>query len=130
MMRFLVAWLINAAALAVAAWLFDGIAVAGAPTLAVVALIFGLVNALVRPLLKLLTCPLILLTLGLFILVVNAVMLMLTSWLAGILGLGFTVQGFWTALGGALVVSLVSFALTVILGTEEERERRRRRRSR
>jgi putative membrane protein len=92
-------------------------------TIVVVAFIFGLVNALIRPLLALLTCPLILLTLGLFTLVINALMLALTGWVAQQFNLGFTVDGFWAAFVGALVVSLVSWALTLVTGEERERHR-------
>lgn len=92
-------------------------------TIVVVAFIFGLVNALIRPLLALLTCPLILLTLGLFTLVINALMLALTGWVAQQFNLGFTVDGFWAAFVGALVVSLVSWALTLVTGEERERYR-------
>ncbi|MEW5717541.1 MAG: phage holin family protein [Chloroflexota bacterium] len=93
-------------------------------TIAIVALIFGLVNALIRPLLALLTCPLILLTLGLFTLVINALMLALTGWLAQQFNLGFVVDGFWAAFVGALVVSIVSWALTLVVGEEHEWRRR------
>jgi putative membrane protein len=93
-------------------------------TLAVVALIFGLVNALIRPLLALLTCPLILLTLGLFTLIINALMLALTGWFAQQFNLGFVVDGFWAAFLGALVVSIVSWALTLVVGDEREWRRR------
>ncbi len=92
-------------------------------TMVVVAFIFGLVNALIRPLLTLLTCPLIILTFGLFTLIVNAVMLALTGWIAGQAGLGFTVDGFWAAFVGALVVSIVSWALSLLI-REDWRERR------
>lgn len=85
-------------------------------TLVIVALIFGLVNALIRPLLTVLTCPLILLTLGLFTLVINAAMLALTGWIAEQLRLGFVVDGFWAAFVGALVVSIVSWALALLIG--------------
>lgn len=90
-------------------------------TILVVALIFGLVNALIRPLLTLLTCPLIALTFGLFTFIINAVMLALTGWLAGQAGLGFKVDGFWAALLGALVVSIVSWALTLFLREDDRR---------
>jgi putative membrane protein len=93
-------------------------------TIAVVAFIFGLVNALIRPLLALLTCPLILLTLGLFTLVINALMLALTGWFAEQFKLGFVVDGFWAAFIGALVVSIVSWALTLAVGEEHEHKRR------
>jgi len=80
-----------------------------------VALVFGLLNALVRPLLMLLSCPMLILTLGLFTLVINALVLLLTSALSGSLGLGFHVAGFWAAFLGALVVSIVSVLVSVLL---------------
>jgi putative membrane protein len=91
-------------------------------TIVVVAFIFGLVNALVRPLLTLLTCPLILVTLGLFVLIINAAMLELTGWIAGPqwLGLGFTVNSHWAAFLGAVVVSIVSWLLSVLLHEKDE----------
>jgi len=93
-------------------------------TIVVVAFIFGLVNALIRPLLALLTCPLILLTLGLFTLVVNAAMLALTGWLAQQFKLGFVVDGFWAAFVGGLVVSIVSWALALVVGEEHAHRQR------
>lgn len=93
-------------------------------TLAVVAFIFGLVNALMRPLLTILTCPLIILTFGLFTLIVNAMLLSFTGWLAGQLGLGLTVDGFGAAFVGALVVSIVSWALTLLLHDDDHSEKR------
>ena len=116
-MRFLVRLLINAAALWVAVQIIPGITYTSdnwVPFFAV-ALIFGLVNAFIRPVVKLLSLPLILLTLGLFALVVNGLMLMLTSYLAGALGLHFHVEGCWTAILGALVVSIVSALLSMFL---------------
>jgi putative membrane protein len=92
-------------------------------TIAIVAFIFGLVNALVRPVLTFLTCPLMILTLGLFTFVINALMLALTGAIAESLHLGFTVDGFWAAFLGALVVSIVSFVLTLLLGGEEPERR-------
>ncbi|WP_069813660.1 phage holin family protein [Streptomyces sp. TP-A0874] len=121
MQNFLVKTLVNAGALAVAIWLLEGITLSGgnagrkALTLILVALVFGLVNFFVKPVVKLLSLPLFILTLGLFTLVVNALMLMLTSWLAGNMGLSFHVSGFWTAVLGGLVVSLVSWALNMVL---------------
>ena len=119
-MRFLLRLLINALALGAAAWMVGGIRVDDWVTLIPVALIFGLVNAIVSPLLKLLTCPLIFLTLGIFLLVINALMLQLTSWLAGMFNLGFAVEGFWAAFLGALIVSIVSMVLTLALGDAVE----------
>jgi putative membrane protein len=107
--------LINALALLVAAWLVPGIRLGAAgrhPTLLLVALIFGLVNAVIRPLVILLSLPLEIVTLGLFTFVINALMLLLTSWIAQGMGLGFRVDGFLAALLGALIVSVVSFALS------------------
>ncbi|MEU7373911.1 phage holin family protein [Streptomyces albidoflavus] len=121
MTNFLVKTLANAAALLVAVWLLDDITLTGdstgneALTLIVVALIFGLVNFLVKPVVKVLTFPLFVLTLGLITLVVNALMLMLTSWLAGQFDLSFHVDGFWTAVLGGLIISVVSWALNVAL---------------
>ncbi|OYO14110.1 hypothetical protein BI335_13005 [Enemella evansiae] len=96
------------------ATLVPGIDVTGSSTAAVVgtllavAVIIGVVNAFVKPVVSFFTGCLIWLTLGLFLLVINALMLMLSSWLAGVLGLGFHVSGFWAALFGSIVISLVS----------------------
>ncbi len=105
---------VNAVALFIAARIVPGIAFSEGDwtTILFVAFIFGLVNALVAPLLKMLTCPLILLTLGLFTFIINALMLMLTSALAQALRLGFRVEDFGAAFFGALVVSIVSFVLS------------------
>jgi putative membrane protein len=105
----------NACGLAVAAWLFDGIRITGssdrdrAITLIVVALVFGIIIEFVRPIVAFLSIPLYLLTLGLFFFVVNALMLLLTSWLADKLDIGFHVSGFWTAVFGGIVISLISW---------------------
>ena len=93
-------------------------------TLVVVAFIFGLVNALVRPLLFALTCPLLILTLGLFTFVINALMLLLTSWIAQQLNLGFVVDGLGAAFVGALVISIVSFILTMIVREDHHEDHR------
>ncbi|MET9426261.1 MULTISPECIES: phage holin family protein [unclassified Streptomyces] len=121
MMNFVVKTIANAAALAVAIWLLQDITLTGDSTgkktltLVLVALVFGVVNFLVKPVVKLLTLPLFVITLGLFTLVVNALMLLLTSWLADELDLNFHVEGFWTAVLGGLIISIVSWALNVIL---------------
>ena len=122
-MRFLIRLIITAVALWAAVALVNGITFTGGwLSLLIVALIFGLVNAFVRPLLKLLTCPLILLTLGLFIFVINALMLWLTSALSASLGLGFHVSGFAAAFWGALVVSIVSVLLSIFVPDEKREE--------
>jgi len=116
----------NAAALAVAAWLFEGIRV-GRPstgsvedlvTLLLVGIVLGLVNAVVAPLAKLISLPFIILTLGLFLLAVNAAMLWLTTQIADAFDLTFQVSGFWTYLFGALVISLVSMAVQAAFGDD------------
>jgi putative membrane protein len=102
-------------------WLLDKITLTGDSTggkigtLILVAVVFGLVNFLVKPVVKVLSFPLFILTLGLITLVVNALMLMLTSWLCGKLDLDFHVDGFWTAVLGGLIISVVSWALNMIL---------------
>ena len=115
-MRFLLRLLINAVALWVAVKIVPGISYTGdwLPFLAV-ALIFGIVNAFIRPIVKLFTLPIIFLTLGLFALVVNGAMLMLTAWLSDKLAMNFQVSGCWTAILGALVVSIVSALLSTFL---------------
>ena len=121
MKNFVVKTIANAGALAVAVWLIDNITLTGdstgkkAATLLLVALIFGLVNVVVKPVVKLFSLPLLILTLGLFSLVVNALMLLLTSWLADKVDLSFHVEGFWTAVLGGLIISVVSWALNVVL---------------
>jgi putative membrane protein len=116
-LSFIISLLINAVALAMAAWLVPGITVSGETSweqitvLAVMALIFGLVNALIRPLVRFLTCLINVVTLGLFTLVINAGMLWLSSWIAGRLGVGFHVDGFIPAFLGALLISAVSLVL-------------------
>ena len=126
MKNFVVKTIANAGALAVAVWLLDKITLTGTSTgkkvgtLLVVALLFGLVNFLVKPVVKVLTFPLFILTLGLITLVVNALMLLLTSWLADKLNLSFHVEGFWTAVVGGLIISVVSWALNVVLPDGED----------
>lgn len=119
-------FLVNALALAVATWLLPGIALTAstpqsqALTIALVAAIFGVVNALVKPLFVFVTSPLLLLTLGLFLLVVNASLLMLTSWVCQKVGIGWHVADFWSAFWGALMVSIVSFVLNSLVTKKGE----------
>ncbi|MHB1614435.1 MAG: phage holin family protein [Actinomycetes bacterium] len=113
---------VNALALAAAAWLVQGITLTGATrvrqvlSLLVVAIIFGLVNAVLKPIVRLLTFPLYLLTLGLFTFVVNAGMLLITSALADTLRLSFHVAGFGSALAGAVVIFVVSMLASLAFG--------------
>jgi putative membrane protein len=114
-MRLVIRILVNAVALW-AATLVPGISnQGGLGTLLLVALVFGFVNALIRPLLSLLSCPLIILTLGLFTLILNAFMLQITAWLGGKFGLDFRVDTFMAAFLGAVVVSVVSTVLSWLL---------------
>jgi putative membrane protein len=127
--RLVISLLINAIALAVAAYVIDGIEIVGEPTwvvVAVVAVIFGVVNTLIRPLVKLLTCLINVFTLGLFTLVINALMLLLTGWIAGQLDVGFLVDGFIPAFLGALLISVVSFVLSLILREPDDKRRKRK----
>jgi putative membrane protein len=123
MMKFLIRWGCNAIAIYAAVKLLPGLSFTGAWwQLCLVALILGLLNSLVRPLLELLTCPLILLTLGLFVLVINAVLLWLTAAIAARLEIPFHLAGFWPAFWGALVISLISSALSLLVGDDERRQ--------
>lgn len=126
-MRFFIRLLVNAAALWVATRLVSGVSYdGGALPFLGVALVFGVVNALIRPVAKLLTFPLIILTLGLFALVVNGLMLWLTSSVSSALGLGFHVSGFWSAFWGALVVSIVSTILSMVIFADSSSQTRAR----
>jgi len=117
-----VTWLLTyAIALAMAAWIFDGIWFDGASTpfraefedkwldWLLVSLIFGAISSFVKPILQILSIPFIIVTLGLFLLVINAGMLLLTGWLAEQFDLNFHVDGFWTAVGGAIVITIVTW---------------------
>jgi len=128
-MRTILRLLATAGALAVATWLLSGITVTDPTTsgkilaLLIVALIFGVLNAIVKPIFKLVTLPIVLLTLGLFLLVINACIMLLTSWVASNVGLGWHVDGFWTAVFGAIIVSVVSFFLNAFVPDRNERRR-------
>ena len=121
MTKFIIRWVINAVGLYAAIWLLSGIDYKGSWTgILWLALIIGLLNALVRPLLKFLTCPLIILTLGLFTLVINAAMFWLASVVGKSFGFGLTIADpvWWNAFLGALVVSIVSVVLSVFFKDE------------
>ena len=115
-MPFFIRLLVNAAALWVATQLVPGVTYSGGPLpMLAVALVFGVVNAILRPIAIVLTFPILIVTLGLFTFVINGVMLWLTSSLSDALGLAFHVSGFWAAFWGALVVTVVSWALSMLL---------------
>jgi putative membrane protein len=90
------------------------------------ALIFGLVNALAKPFMKFISCGLIALTLGLFTLIINTLMFLLTNWIGGYFGFGLVIDGFWSAFFGALVVSIVSFILGGIFDDDNKKKKRRK----
>lgn len=115
-MQFILRLLINAAALWAAVQIIPGISHSGSVgSLLGVALVFGFVNAVVRPLLLLLSLPVLVITLGIFTLVVNALLLWMTGALSNTLGLGFTVSGFWAAFFGAVIVAIVSALLSTFV---------------
>ncbi len=124
MTHLLIRWAVNALALWVAVAIVPGLAYRGesAVSLLIIALIFGLVNALVRPILVLLTCPLIVLTLGLFVLIINGVMLSLTIWLSDMLNLGLVSDSFLSTMLGALVISVVSGVINLVVRDDGDRD--------
>lgn len=126
-MRLLIRWIVTSIAVAASAALVPGIEVSGTNAwvaVIVMAAILGLVNAFLRPILKLLSCGLIVATLGLFTLVINAGTLYLSSWITqNWFEIGFIVNGFWAAFWGALVISVVSFVLSVFLPDRDDDSR-------
>ena len=127
-MRFITRLLINAAALWAAIRLVPGVSFEGDwPLLFAVALVFGVLNAVIRPVLFVLTLPFLILTLGLFTFVLNAFMLWLTSATSDLFDLRFHVDGFGAAFLGALVITVVSFVLSIFVGPRRERQYRVRR---
>ena len=121
-MRFVLRVLITAVAMLVATWVLPGIEVTAGTTLRkiatllVVALIFGVINAVLKPIVKVLGCFFYIITLGLIGLVVNALLLLLTSWVAAKLSEPFHITGFWPAFWGAIIVGVVSWLLSITLG--------------
>jgi putative membrane protein len=120
--RFLQGWVINTLAVLVAAFLLPGISYVEWPDLLLASLILGLLNAFVRPLILLLALPLLIVTLGLFMLVINALLLLLVSHIVH----GFDVDGFWSAVLGSLIISFVSLVLNTLTGSGKSRVQFRR----
>ena len=124
-----VRFLVSALALGLATWLLPGITLEPGPlanqivTIVVVAAIFGLVNSLVKPLFGFVISPLLLAALGVFLLVVNAALLLFTSWVCTQFGIGWHVSDFWSAVLGALLVSVVSFVLNSVVGRRDVEHR-------
>jgi putative membrane protein len=127
-MQFLIRTVVTAVGLWVATALVGGISVTGSSTLENtltllgVAILFGLVNAILKPLIKIFGCLFYIVTLGLIALVVNALLFLLVDWLAGLLHLPFTVDGFWAAFWGAIIVGIVSWAINLIIPDRSTKE--------
>ena len=123
-MKWILRWAIIAAALVVAAWIVPGIEVDGGDGLLAVlvtAAILGVVNLIIRPILVLLSCGLVIVTLGLFLLVINGLMLWLAAWISEeVFEVGFSVDGFWPAFFGGIIVSIVSFVLNGLFGVGDD----------
>ncbi|MGH1564043.1 phage holin family protein [Mumia sp. DW29H23] len=125
-MKLVLTWLCNAAAIAVAAWIFAGISVGDAGqdgwekagTLLVIAAVFTAINLTVGRIVKLISIPFIVLTLGILLVVINALLLLFTAWVTDVLPIEFHVDGFWVALWGSIVISLVNMALRLFVDTD------------
>ncbi|MBN2048249.1 MAG: phage holin family protein [Anaerolineaceae bacterium] len=128
MKDFIIRWLINTLALYAALALLDGRGITVQMEVwyayAFLGFIFGVVNALLKPLLKMMTCSLIVLTLGLFTLVINTALFYLSGLIGQWFGFGFTVDNFWTAFIGALITSVVSVALNLFLNDKDDKKKR------
>jgi putative membrane protein len=127
----LIGWLAtNVVALAAACLIFDGIGFSGSSGwgevadnlwgLLFAALILGIVNSFVSPIIKFLSLPFIVITLGLFLLVINALMLLFVEWLVGLFDVDFYVDGFWNAVGGSIVITIVTWVVGLLLGDAQE----------
>jgi putative membrane protein len=120
-MGFVIRTIVTAVALAIATWIVDGISVDGknrwtdALTIILVAIIFGFVNAFIKPVIKFFGCFFYIITLGLISFVVNALLFMLVGWLAGLINLPFVVDGFWAGLWGAIIVTFVSWGINLAI---------------
>jgi putative membrane protein len=115
---FLLAWLANALSLAVADWVFSSVEIDGVWPLVVGGAVLGIANSIVKPILTLLTLPLVILTLGLALFAINVLMLALAEWIAP----DFSIDGFWTYVGATIIVWLVNYVLHGLFGLREERE--------
>ena len=112
---FILAWVANIAALAVADWLFSGVSIDGLGPLLIGAAVLAIANTIVKPILTLLTLPLVIVTLGLFLFVINVAMLALAEWIAP----DFSIDGFWTYIGATIVVWFVNYVLYGLFGLRE-----------
>ncbi len=120
MEKHLIKWLINTIAIMLAIKLVPGIGYRGEWWgILLVGVIFGLINTFIRPVITLLTLPFLIVSLGLFTFVINAMMLSVTSWISGEFSLGFHVDGFWPAFWGALIISIVSLVLSCLIPSDD-----------
>lgn len=126
MNKFLLRWMINAGALYAAIYLLNIPLDGSWLSIFWLALIYGFVNTIIRPILKLLSIPLMIITLGLFTLVINTLMFWMTGAIGHIFGIGYTVSGFWEAFLGAIITSVVSMLLSALLRDELDNGRKRR----
>ena len=121
MIKLLVRWVVIALSLWAAILIVPGLNYEGSGLeLFVIAAIFGLVNAIIRPIVMFLSCPLVVLTFGLFILIINTLMLSLTIWLSSLFNLGFTSESFWTTFFGAIIISIISGILNLFLKDKDD----------
>ena len=121
MIKLLVRWVVIAVSLWAAIWIVPGLNYEGTGLeLFVIAAIFGLVNAIIRPIVLFLSCPLVVLTFGLFILIINTLMLSLTIWLSSLFDFGFTSESFWATFLGAIIITVVSGILNLFLKDKDE----------
>ena len=121
-MKFVIAWLITALAVAAAIWLVPGIQVFGTDNvvlaIAIVSAVLAFINMFIKPVVKVLSCPLVILTFGLFLLVVNAAMLELAAWISGsLLNMGIAIDGFGSAVLGAIIISIVTMIANAIVNS-------------
>lgn len=125
-MSIIIRVIVNAIALWAAVFLVDGIKVNAEDTVTTILVylgvgaLFGLVNAIIKPIVKAVGCLFYILTLGLVALVVNALLLLFTGWLAGVLGVPFVIDGFWAAFWGAIIIAIVSWLLSLFVGGGDE----------
>lgn len=122
MLRFIARLVLNAFAIWLTFQIVPGLSAETASiwTWLIVAIIFGVVNALVRPIVLFLSCPLVLLTLGLFVLIINTIMLSLTIWLSNLLNLGLSSTDFWATFFGAIVLAIASWVISLILADRSD----------
>ena len=122
--RLLILWALNIAALFAADWIVNGIHFDDKWVVVIAALVFAIVNMIVKPIVTFLAIPLIILTLGIALFFVNLLMLYITSWIVP----GFSISGFWSAVGATIIIWIVNSILSAVFGVDDWRDNRRRQR--